>query len=87
MRVRATDHGADADPRGDARAVADLFSDAFIAFARTGSPQTPALPQWKPYTMKGRETMLMDLKPQLALDPRGEERKLFSKVPFVQAGT
>ncbi|EGF92384.1 para-nitrobenzyl esterase [Asticcacaulis biprosthecium C19] len=71
----------------DARRIADLFSDAFIAFAKSGSPQTPALPQWLPYTMAGRETMLMDLPPQLALDPRGEERKLFSKVPFIQQGT
>ncbi|ESQ93070.1 carboxylesterase [Asticcacaulis sp. AC460] len=71
----------------DARRMADLFSDAFIAFAKTGSPQTLALPQWRPYTMAGRETMLMDLAPQLALDPRSEERELFSKVPFIQQGT
>jgi para-nitrobenzyl esterase len=71
----------------DARKMADLFSDAFIAFARTGSPQTAALPDWKPYSMGKRETMLMDLPPQLANDPRGEERKLFAKVPFIQQGT
>ncbi|UDF03784.1 carboxylesterase/lipase family protein [Asticcacaulis sp. AND118] len=70
-----------------ARRMADLFSDAFIAFARTGSPQTAALPEWTPYSLPKRETMLMDVKPQLANDPRGEERKLFDKVPFVQAGT
>lgn len=71
----------------EAQRMADLFSDAFIAFARTGSPQTPALPQWKPYSLPDRETMLMNLTPTLALDPRGEERKLFAKVPFVQQGT
>ncbi|WAC47541.1 carboxylesterase/lipase family protein [Asticcacaulis sp. SL142] len=71
----------------EAQAMADLFSDAFIAFARTGSPQTPALPEWKPYSLANRETMLMHLKPELALDPRGEERKLFEKVPFIQQGT
>jgi len=71
----------------DARKMADLFSDAFIAFARTGSPQTTALPQWMSYTLDKRETMLMDLPPQLANDPRGEERKLFAKVPFIQQGT
>jgi para-nitrobenzyl esterase len=67
--------------------MADIFSDAFIAFARTGSPQIPALPEWKRYTMENRETMVMDLPPKLVNDPRGEERKLFAKVPFVQAGT
>jgi para-nitrobenzyl esterase len=71
----------------DARKMADLFSDAFIAFARSGSPQTAALPDWKPYTLDKRETLLMDLPPQLANDPRGEERKLFAKVPFIQQGT
>ena len=71
----------------DARRMADLFSDAFIAFARTGSPRTPALPAWAPYSLERRETMLMNVTPQLADDPRGEERKLFSKVPFVQQGT
>ena len=71
----------------DARHMADLFSDAFIAFARTGSPQTPALPQWTPYGLDKRETMVMDVTPRLVDDPRGEERKLFAKVPFIQQGT
>jgi para-nitrobenzyl esterase len=70
-----------------ARRMADLFSDAFIAFARNGSPQTPALPDWTPYSLPERQTMLMDLTPQMANDPRGEERKLFEKVPFIQSGT
>ena len=70
-----------------ARYMADLFSDAFIAFARTGSPQTPALPTWPPYTLPGRETLVMNLSPELVQDPRGEERKLFAKVPFIQQGT
>ena len=71
----------------DARHMADLFSDAFIAFARTGSPQTPALPAWQPYTLPNRETLLMNLTPTLALDPRSAERRLFAKVPFTQQGT
>ena len=70
-----------------AHQMADLMSDAFIAFARTGSPQTPALPEWKGYTMEHRETMVMDLKPELVNDPRGAERKLFEAVPFIQQGT
>ncbi len=71
----------------DARHMADLFSDAFIAFARTGSPQTPALPEWKRYSIESRETMVMDIVPKRVNDPRGEERKLFAKVPFIQQGT
>ena len=71
----------------EARHMADLFSDAFIAFARTGSPQTPALPEWKRYSIDNRETMIMDVVPKLVNDPRGEERKLFEAVPFIQQGT
>ena len=70
-----------------ARAMADILADAFIAFARTGSPQTAALPEWTPYSLANRETMIMDMTPRLENDPRGEERKLFEKVPFIQQGT
>jgi len=71
----------------EAQKMADLFSDAFIAFAKTGSPQTPALPAWTPYSLPRRQTLLMTPQPEMADDPRGEERKLFDKVPFVQSGT
>ena len=79
--------GAASTDSPEARQMADLFSDAFIAFARTGSPQTVALPEWKGYSMENRETMVMNVKPELVNDPRGEERKLFAKVPFIQQGT
>ncbi len=71
----------------EARTMAALMSEAFIAFARTGSPQTAALPEWKPYSLPARETMVFDLPPRLENDPRGAERELFSKVPFIQQGT
>jgi para-nitrobenzyl esterase len=35
------------------------MQDAWIAFARTGSPQTPALAGWQPYTAGRRSTMLL----------------------------
>jgi para-nitrobenzyl esterase len=71
----------------DAQRAADQMSDAFIAFARTGDPQTAALPRWSPYTLPRRATMLFDVVSRLADDPRGEERRLFAKVPYVQKGT
>jgi len=71
----------------DARTVSAMMSDAFIAFARDGKPQSPSLPEWKPYTLERRETMLIDKRPQLENDPRGEERKIFASVPYVQPGT
>jgi para-nitrobenzyl esterase len=70
-----------------AQAVADQISAAFIAFARNGDPSHPGIPEWRPYTMAQRETMVFDMRSQLVNDPRGEERQLFAKVPFIQRGT
>lgn len=71
----------------DARAVSATMSDAFISFARTGKPRSSQLPAWKPFTLERRETMIFDLPLKLVNDPRGEERKIFARVPYVQPGT
>ena len=64
--------------------MADLMADAWIAFARTGNPNTPALPQWPTYDMQTRATMIFDLDPQVVQDPDGEERELLQR--FAAAG-
>jgi para-nitrobenzyl esterase len=64
-----------------------LLGDAFIAFARSGDPNYAGLPDWRPYRLDRRCTMVFDLPPRLLDDPRGEERRLFKKVPFIQQGT
>jgi para-nitrobenzyl esterase len=71
----------------DARAVSAAMSDSFISFARTGKAQSEMLPEWEPFTLDRRQTMLFDCPPRLAYDPRGEERKIFARVPYVQPGT
>ncbi len=70
-----------------AQPMADKVAEAFLAFARTGDPNCKALPHWEPYGLARRQTMIFDNRPRLADDPRGAERRLFEKVPFVQAGT
>ncbi len=70
-----------------AHAMADQMCEAFMAFARTGDPNCPAVPKWTPYTLRNRETMLFDLPSRMANDPRGDERQLFAKVPYIQQGT
>ena len=75
--------GADAA----AQKVADRMSDAFIAFARGGDPNHAGLPQWRPYDLNTRATMLFDVECTLAEDPRGGERRLFAQVPYIQRGT
>jgi para-nitrobenzyl esterase len=70
-----------------ARVVSDTMQRALLAFARTGDPNHPALGRWEPYTLPRRRTMLFDVASSLADDPRGAERRLFAKVPFIQQGT
>ncbi len=70
-----------------ARRMAAVLSETFIAFARTGNPNNRLLPDWRPYSLAKRETMVFDLPPHLDNDPRGRERQLFEKVPFIQQGT
>ena len=71
----------------EAQKIAGQMSDALIALARTGSPAHARLPEWKPYSLERRETMLFNLSPQLENDPRGGERRLYQQAPFMQRGT
>jgi para-nitrobenzyl esterase len=61
--------------------MADLMSDSWIAFARTGNPATRALPAWPRYDAKRRATMIFDLKPRVVNDPDPVERRLFENLP------
>jgi para-nitrobenzyl esterase len=70
-----------------AQPMADRMSEAFIAFARTGDPNCRAIPRWESYTLPRRQTLVLDNQTRMVDDPRGAERRLFAKVPFVQAGT
>ena len=70
-----------------AQRMADQMSEAFIAFARTGDPNCKAIPRWEPFTLPRRAALVFDVPSKLVDDPRGAERRLFEKVPFVQAGT
>ncbi len=71
----------------DARALAGTMSDALIAFARHGDPNHAGLPDWAPYTLPQRRTMLFDVHSRGADDPRGGEREFYQRVPFLQRGT
>ncbi|MFN3817283.1 carboxylesterase family protein, partial [Brevundimonas sp.] len=70
-----------------AQAVADRMADAFIALARSGDPNHPGLPRWAPYGLERRQTMLFDIDSRMADDPRGDERRVFARIPYVQPGT
>jgi para-nitrobenzyl esterase len=71
----------------DAQRLAEQMSGMLLALARQGDPNHAGIPHWAPYSLQRRETMLFDLPPHLENDPRGGERKLYERAPFIQRGT
>jgi para-nitrobenzyl esterase len=54
--------------------LAEKTSSAWTAFARTGNPSHPGLPEWKPYGVKNRATMVLKYNCELINDPQREDR-------------
>ncbi|HVJ38073.1 MAG TPA: carboxylesterase family protein [Stenotrophomonas sp.] len=71
----------------DARHMAALMSESLLAFSRHGDPQHRDLPQWQRYALDRRQTLVFDTTPRSVDDPRGGERQLYGRVPFIQRGT
>jgi para-nitrobenzyl esterase len=70
-----------------ARRVSATMQQALLTFARNGDPNYIGFATWEPYAMPRRQTMVFDVESRLQDDPRGAERRLFAKVPFIQQGT
>ncbi len=68
---------------GDApgrQVVADYMHGAWIAFARSGNPNTPTLPDWPAYEDERRATMIFDEACRVEYDPQSVERRLWEGV-------
>jgi para-nitrobenzyl esterase len=58
------------------------IAGAWAAFARSGNPNHAGLPEWPPFTLAERATMVFDLgKSRVVNDPDGEERRLLQNRP------
>lgn len=67
---------------GSARAaMSKTLMAAFIRFARVGDPGWPA------YDLASRQTMVFDYISRVEVNPRGWERELFARVPYIQPGS
>ena len=73
--------GAQTGTGADARAASAAMQDAFVAFAITGRAR------WPRYDVKTRATMIFDTVSRVENDPRGWQRELFARVPYIQPGT
>ena len=76
-------YGEDGIPSGHR----DQIMDAWIAFAKTGDPNHPAMPTWRPYDLSERPTMLFDARGDdatsaLAHDPDGRTRAFWDGRAF-----
>lgn len=71
----------------EARALSAIMMKSFAHFARNGDPNAPGTPAWPLYELPERQTMVYDIASRAVPDPRGWERELFARVPYVQPGT
>ncbi len=67
----------DATPAAAAHAL--QVSTAWATFARSGHPSAPGLPEWPPYAIPRRASMILDAESRVADDPYGEERNAWLK--------
>ncbi len=87
--VFGTIDAADAGTGGDAavREMSRRIQDRFVAFARSGDPALPGAPHWPRYDLPRRATMVFDTDTRAEDDPRGWQRELFARAPYVQPGS
>ena len=70
-----------------ARAASSAMMARFIAFARTGIPDRAGMDAWPQYRPDRRATMIFDTTSYVQDDPRGWERALFARAPYIQPGS
>jgi para-nitrobenzyl esterase len=64
----------------EAYALADKTSSAWVAFARTGDPNTSKLPRWPAYSAASRDTMLFNNECRVESDPDRGPRLVMERV-------
>jgi para-nitrobenzyl esterase len=60
--------------------LAAVMSATWVAFARTGNPENPAIPHWPAYTPEERATMVFDSNCRVVADPDRDARLLWNRI-------
>lgn len=68
------------------QALADVMSEAWLAFARSGDPNHKGLPEWPTYNAETRATMIFDNEPKVVNDPRARERAILDGAATTAGG-
>jgi para-nitrobenzyl esterase len=65
----------------EVRAIADKLASAWVAFAKTGNPNHPGLPEWPAYAPETRPTLIFDKETRVENDPLHDLRLLWEGMP------
>jgi para-nitrobenzyl esterase len=90
-------HGVDVqfsfhNPRGpleggagmEARLMADRLGSAWVAFAKTGNPNNPALPEWPKWDADKRTAMIFDINTRAVSRPHSRLQEMWREVGNAQ---
>jgi para-nitrobenzyl esterase len=64
----------------EAQVLARRIGSAFIAFAKTGTPDNPEVPRWLPYNAAERAVMIFDTHTRVERDPNRDLRLLWDRL-------
>jgi para-nitrobenzyl esterase len=65
----------------DARRMCETLASSFLAFAKTGNPNNPKIPEWPCFDAAQRATMIFNRNTRVTRDPHGALRKLWADMP------
>jgi para-nitrobenzyl esterase len=68
------------DGSADAHRLAATMSGVWAAFARSGAPEHPSIPDWPAYDVAERATLILDSECRIECDPGAETRLLWKEI-------
>jgi para-nitrobenzyl esterase len=71
----------------ESHAMAEKMSSVWLAFAKTGNPNTSGIPQWPAFTPDTRATMIFNLESRVENDPHSDLRQLWEQIAAQGAGS